>query len=99
MTEAQKNTTDLLATEFANTSMRLFVNITPQVRQVMDRLDDVTAAMRAEASVQVDKIMTDAKDAPWMASQIWTVAALEVAQVGKRKVLEIIRERENSNEN
>ena len=88
----KERTVDLLAERFAQTSMRLFVSITPQVRQVMDRLDDVTAAMRAEADAQVDKMMADAKEAPWMASQIWTVAALEVAQAGKRRVLEIIEE-------
>lgn len=81
-----------MATEFTNAAMRLFVSITPQVRQVMDRLDDVSAAMRAEADIQVDKILADAKDAPWIASQIWMVGALEVAQAGKRRVLEIIEE-------
>lgn len=91
MTEAQKNSIDLLATEFTNAALRRFMSITPQVWQVMDRLDDVSAAMRAEADVQLDKMMQDVRESPWLYQQYFALATMEVAQAGKREVNRILK--------
>lgn len=86
--------TGMLAKKFADTAMRIFVNITPEARQVLEELDAVTDAMRAESRVQLDKMMQGVRESPWLSQQYFALATMEVAQAGKRKVLELIKEKE-----
>lgn len=99
MTKNEALVTTMLAREFADASMRTLVKITPELKLCLDRLEEVCVVMRQEAKAKVDKMMEDTRKSPWLAQGILALAALEVAQAGKRKVLEIISERENSNEN
>lgn len=99
MSENEALVTVMLAREFADASMRTLVKITPELKLCLDRLEEVCAVMRQEAKAKVDKMMEDTRKSPWMAQGIIALAALEVAQAGKRKALEIINEKENRNEN
>ena len=99
MTTEQTTSIDSLAQGFADTAMKILVKITPELKLCLDRLEEVCEAMRQESKGRVDKMMEDARKSPWLAAQIWADAAMDVAQAGKRKVLEIIYEKELRNEN
>ena len=99
MTAEQTASIDSLAQNFADTAMRILVKITPELKLCLDRLEEVCEAMRKESKPRVDKMMEDTRKSPWLAQQLFQLAAMDVAQAGKRKALEIVNEKENGNEN
>lgn len=81
---------DALAEGIADKSMKLFVRITPEARHCLDRLEEVSVAMRAESHVQMERLMNESKASPWLIDQIVQDVCLSIAQAGKREVARIL---------
>lgn len=81
---------DSLAKDLADKAMRIFVKITPEARLCTHRLEEVCQAMRAESHIQLDRLLKEGKESPWLINQIAQDVCLAIAQAGKREVYRIL---------
>lgn len=74
---------DTLGHKLGEAALTLLVRLYPEVRQATTaQMDAACAAMRAQARPVLDRLLDDARAAPWMAEAAFHAAALELAQAG-----------------
>ncbi len=75
---------DLLATQLAKAALTVLVRTCRQevAAASRDDLETACAAMRAQARPVLDRLLDDARAAPWVAEAAFHAAALELAQAG-----------------
>jgi hypothetical protein len=75
---------DALGTRLAQAAMTVVVRTCREqvARATHEELDAVCAAMRARSRPAIDRLIDDAKAAPWIAEAAFTAAALDLAQAG-----------------
>lgn len=75
---------DNLATKLAEAALTILVRTCRQEVAAASRedLEAACAAMRAQALPVLDRLLDDARAAPWVAEAAFHAAALELAQAG-----------------
>ena len=75
---------DLLATKLAEAALTVLVRTCRQevTAASRDDLEAACAAMRAQARPVLDRLLDDARAAPWVAEAAFHAAVLELAQAG-----------------
>jgi len=75
---------DSLATKLAEAALTILVRTCRQevATASRDDLEAACAAMRAQARPVLDRLLDDARAAPWVAEAAFHAAALELAQAG-----------------
>ncbi|WP_028769447.1 hypothetical protein [Silanimonas lenta] len=75
---------DLLATKLAEAALTVLVRTCRQevAAASRDDLEAACAAMRAQARPVIDRLLDDARAAPWVAEAAFHAAALELARAG-----------------
>ncbi len=76
-------TLDALGHKLGEAALTLLVRLCPEVRQARpEELDAACAAMSAQVGPVLDKLLTDAREAPTVAHVAFQTAALSLAQAG-----------------
>jgi hypothetical protein len=75
---------DALGTRLAQAAMTMVVRTCREqvARATHEELDDVCAAMRARSRPVVNRLIDDAKAAPWIAEAAFAAAVADMAQAG-----------------
>ena len=75
---------DALGTRLAQAAMTTVVRTCREqvARATHEELDAVCAAMRARSRPVVDRLIDDAKAAPWIAEAAFAAAVMEMAEAG-----------------
>lgn len=83
MNPSTKQSIDTLGSTLGHAALATLVRLCPEVRTASTaKLDAVCAAMRAQSPAVVDELLTDAKEAPWMAHSAYAAAVLTLAHEG-----------------
>ena len=74
---------DTLGHKLGEAALTLLVRLYPEVRQATTaQMDSACAAMRAQVGPVLDKLLTDAREAPTVAQVAFQSAALILAHAG-----------------
>lgn len=74
---------DTLGHKLGEAALTLLVRLYPEVRQATPtQLDAACAAMRAQSAKVIDRLLDDARAAPWVAEAAFHAAALDLAHAG-----------------
>lgn len=79
------NSIDTLGQRLGNAALTTLVRLCPEIRTATPaRQEAACAAMRAKAGDAIDELLTDAKDAPWLAEVVFTSAVMTLVNEGIR---------------
>ena len=78
---------DALGKRLGQDALTLLIRLCPEIREASpERQEAACAAMRATVGEALDELLTDAKDAPWLAHVAFTTAVLTLVHAGIRVI-------------
>ena len=78
---------DALGQRLGHEALMTLARLCPEIREASpERQEAACAAMRANVGEALDALLTDAKDAPWLAQVAFTTAVLTLAHEGIRVI-------------
>lgn len=79
------NSIDTLGQRLGTAALTTLVRLCPEIRTATPaRQEAACAAMRAKAGEALDELLTDARDAPWLAEVVFTSAVMTLVNEGIR---------------
>ncbi|MBP9904517.1 MAG: hypothetical protein KBF66_03090 [Rhodoferax sp.] len=85
-----KKTIETLAHQLGRTALISLLRICPAIGQATKEQQDVAcAAMRDHAPQVIDELLDQIDEAPWVAHAAFALAALALAQAGKRAFFQV----------